>query len=565
MNERFRGKSYLIKWNDWNEEIFEKAKNENKPILLSLSAIWCHWCHVMDETTYSDEEIINLINENFIPVRVDVDKRPDIAERYNFGGYPTFAFLNYKGEILAGGTYLPPQHFKEVLKDFLDLIKKEGIKELPSYYYHKREKLEKGEVNEKIIWDITDIVIYAFDNVYGGFGSQMKFPLTDAILFVENMYFLTKKEGFKNIFIKTLDGILKGLFDKEEGGFFRYSVTRDWLNPHFEKMLDVNSNLIKCFSFAYYLTNINSYKDSVYKTIDYLMENLYDRNFSLFYGSQDADEEYYNKNLYERKNMKKPIIDKSFYACFNSLCSEALFYAGYIFNDKNLINISKNILEDLINYFLKNDLFYHELNSNLSLLNDNVFAVNLLNLFYQYTFNNKYLELANKILNSLLEKFFDGNLFRDRIIEEKDFGLLKEPYYPILENSLLIKAYFIVGELLNNQKYKEISSHISSILSKYYLNYDIFSTSFANSLLFYLNPIEIRLIYNNLENLKDELNKSYLLLNPLVYIKFINYNDVKEEYKEEGIYICYKNVCYSPIKNINSLNEFINNLIKDKI
>lgn len=112
MKERIRGNAWKINWHEWSKEAFEKARKENKLILLSLSGVWCHWCHVMDETTYSDEEVIKLINENFIPIRVDVDERPDISERYNFGGYPTFAFLTYEGNLITGGTYIPPEQFK---------------------------------------------------------------------------------------------------------------------------------------------------------------------------------------------------------------------------------------------------------------------------------------------------------------------------------------------------------------------------------------------------------------------------------------------------------------------
>jgi len=256
MKERIRGNAWKINWHEWSKEAFEKARKENKLILLSLSGVWCHWCHVMDETTYSDEEVIKLINENFIPIRVDVDERPDISERYNFGGYPTFAFLTYEGNLITGGTYIPPEQFKEILKDIIELSKSEKLKDLYQQQHIKRAMPQKGEVNSKIIWDIADILINSFDDVYGGFGIDAKFPLTDSIIFLENMYLLTKKEGFKIMFNKTLKGMLNGIYDNVEGGFFRYSVTRDWKSPHYEKMLETNSNLIKAiFNCVYYLTN----------------------------------------------------------------------------------------------------------------------------------------------------------------------------------------------------------------------------------------------------------------------------------------------------------------------
>ena len=101
--------SKTIQWYEWGEEAFAEAAVENKPILLSISGAWCHWCHVMDDTTYSDAKVIAKIEESFVPVRVDTDLRPDINARYNLGGWPTTAFLTPGGELITGGTYIPPE------------------------------------------------------------------------------------------------------------------------------------------------------------------------------------------------------------------------------------------------------------------------------------------------------------------------------------------------------------------------------------------------------------------------------------------------------------------------
>src|SRR5687768_15375653 len=104
-----------IEWREWGPEAFRQAKEQDRPILLGISAVWCHWCHVMDETSYSDPEVIRLINERYVPIRVDNDQRPDVNRRYNMGGWPTTAFLTPDGEILHGGTYVPPQLMREYL------------------------------------------------------------------------------------------------------------------------------------------------------------------------------------------------------------------------------------------------------------------------------------------------------------------------------------------------------------------------------------------------------------------------------------------------------------------
>src|SRR3990167_704181 len=105
-----------IKWLEWGKESFEKAKKEDKPILLDLTAVWCHWCHVMDTNSYSNDEIAKIINECFVPIKVYIDKRPDIRERYNMGGFPSTVFLNPDGYIITGSTYVPPDRMKLLLE-----------------------------------------------------------------------------------------------------------------------------------------------------------------------------------------------------------------------------------------------------------------------------------------------------------------------------------------------------------------------------------------------------------------------------------------------------------------
>ena len=109
-----------IGWREWSTEAFDEATKSDKLVLLDLFAPWCHWCHVMDKTTYSDSDIIRTINEKFVPVRVDIDRRPDISERYNRGGFPTTAFLSDRGESIWGGTYVPPDDMKRIMRSILD-------------------------------------------------------------------------------------------------------------------------------------------------------------------------------------------------------------------------------------------------------------------------------------------------------------------------------------------------------------------------------------------------------------------------------------------------------------
>src|SRR5436305_5022631 len=170
-----------IDWLEWGQTAFDKARSSGKPILLDITGSWCHWCHVMDETSYSDPAVISTVNKNFIPVRVDTDKRPDVNRRYNLGGWPTTAFLDGDGRIITGGTYIPPQQLREVLHSVLQIYSanKDRI----------RSKLQTLHVpvprdeplSDKISRDIATTIAVNFDIDYGGFGFEPKFLHPEAL------------------------------------------------------------------------------------------------------------------------------------------------------------------------------------------------------------------------------------------------------------------------------------------------------------------------------------------------------------------------------------------------
>src|SRR2546428_4433738 len=170
-----------IQWLEWGKESFERAKSLGRPILLDITGSWCHWCHVMDNTSYSDPAVIDLVNKNFIPVRVDTDRRPDVNRRYNMGGWPTTAFLDNEGRIITGGTYIPPQQLREVLRSVLDFYGSNKGK-IGSKLQPTRIPQAKNEVlSDTITKDIATTVAVNFDIDYGGFCFQPEIPPTQAV------------------------------------------------------------------------------------------------------------------------------------------------------------------------------------------------------------------------------------------------------------------------------------------------------------------------------------------------------------------------------------------------
>ncbi|NQU06989.1 MAG: thioredoxin domain-containing protein, partial [Candidatus Abyssubacteria bacterium] len=257
-----------IKWLDWSPAAFDRAQREDKLVLLDIGAVWCHWCHVMDEESYSDPDIVKTINERFVPVRVDNDERPDVNERYNQGGWPTTVVLTPEGLVVYGVTYLPPSNMKELLK-----------KTRQWYDRHKEKVVEAGQEARIEMADgvtrplapagpvkdfsgaiIEDIMKNA-DPVHGGFGTGAKFPHAGAIELAFAEHHAGGDGDILEFAEKTLRTMAKGLLDAEEGGLFRYSVAREWNVPHYEKNLDINAACLRNFIDAYRITGKKEYAD----------------------------------------------------------------------------------------------------------------------------------------------------------------------------------------------------------------------------------------------------------------------------------------------------------------
>jgi uncharacterized protein YyaL (SSP411 family) len=278
-----------INWLEWGKEAFEKAKKENKPILLDLTAVWCHWCHVMDSTSYSNDEIAEIINKGFIPVKVYIDQRPDIRERYNMGGFPSTVFLDSDGYVVTGETYVPPERMKLLLETVKSSYKsgewqiQKNIFEAAEELKQTEKKFKPFEINGDIIKEILLSAEDNFDKFYGGFGVQPKFPSPEVLDLLFLQYQKANDRKYLDMALKTLDGIYEGIYDKIDFGFFRYSVTQDWKMPHYEKMLDTNAGLLRNYAVAFDITKIEKYKKITAETIVYVDKFLSNRGSGGFF------------------------------------------------------------------------------------------------------------------------------------------------------------------------------------------------------------------------------------------------------------------------------------------
>jgi uncharacterized protein YyaL (SSP411 family) len=303
-----------VAWHEWGDEAFAKARRENKPVLLDIGAVWCHWCHVMDRESYENAEMAALINERFIAVKVDRDERPDVDSRYQAavaaisgqGGWPLTAFLTPEGKPYFGGGYFPLEErygrpsFQRVLLTMSDAFahQRADVDETAGGVLEAIEQNETfsgraGEPGVELLAKIVESALSQFDAKNGGFGAEPKFPNAGAIDLLIDAAGRGGDQAAKakHVATYTLTKMAAGgIFDQLAGGFHRYSVDERWVVPHFEKMAYDNSELLETYAHAYQSFAQPEFAAVAREVLRWMDEWLSDREHGGFYASQDADD-----------------------------------------------------------------------------------------------------------------------------------------------------------------------------------------------------------------------------------------------------------------------------------
>ncbi|MFL5952166.1 MAG: thioredoxin domain-containing protein [Gaiellaceae bacterium] len=290
-----------VDWYPWGDEALSRSREEDKPILLSVGYAACHWCHVMEHESFEDEATASLMNEHFVCVKVDREERPDVDSIYmdavvsltGHGGWPMTVFLTPDGEPFFGGTYFPPEprhglpSFKQLLAAVADAWRDRRT-EIQRDAGVITEQLRRAAqpssepLTATLLADAVRGLRRVFDPVWGGFGNAPKFPPASALEFL-------LRRGELELVTKTLDSMaLGGMYDLVGGGFHRYSVDREWLIPHFEKMLYDNALLVPAYLHAWVVTGNERYRSVVEETCTYMLRELRLPEGG-FASAQDAD------------------------------------------------------------------------------------------------------------------------------------------------------------------------------------------------------------------------------------------------------------------------------------
>ena len=300
-----------VHWLPWGDAAFARARTEDKPILLDIGAVWCHWCHVMDGESYDDPAVAGILNRDFVCVKVDRDERPDVDARYQRavsaisgqGGWPLTAFLTPEGNVFFGGTYFPPDDglpgragFATVLRHVARLYREDPAKvrdnarAIREHVGAALDEARPGTVTLDTIDDAVDQMVRVFDARHGGFGTAPKFPHAGALELVLARWWDTRLDAQRALVERTLTGMARGgIRDHLGGGFHRYAVDERWIVPHFEKMAYDNAELLRAYCAAHAAFGIPLFREVAAGIVDWVLTVLSDPARGVFFTSQDAD------------------------------------------------------------------------------------------------------------------------------------------------------------------------------------------------------------------------------------------------------------------------------------
>ncbi|QXP70436.1 thioredoxin domain-containing protein [Polaribacter sp. R2A056_3_33] len=493
-----------VNWKAWNDKTLQLAKDENKLIIISIGYSACHWCHVMEEESFENDSIAQIMNENFINIKVDREERPDVDNVYlnavqlmtGSGGWPLNCIALPDGRPIFGGTYFTKKQWQEILLNISKLYK-----ETPEKAIEFAAKLTEGLQQSELITlkedkaEFTDTELKKavlkwqqdFDTIYGGEKSDIKFPMPNSYEFLLRYGYQFEDEGVKKHLETTLTKMaFGGIYDHINGGFSRYSTDKKWHIPHFEKMLYDNAQLVSLYAKAYQNDKKKLYKTTIEETLDFVNQELTDKN-GTFFSSLDADS----------KNIENELEEGAYYYFTKQELQDlitddyALFEDYYNINDfglwekdryvliRNSTNVAfankHKISTDALSIKIKNwktilkKVRKQKVKPNLDdkvLTSWNALMIKGYLDAYKAIKNEDYLKAAlknaNFILNNQLQK--DGNLYRNYKNGKSTINAYSEDY------ASLIDAFINLYEVTLDEKWLTTSKKLMDFTLDNYKN-----------------------------------------------------------------------------------------------
>ncbi len=474
-----------VNWRNWEDSTFAEAQSVNKPILLFLSAAWCGQCTRMEQEVLANDKIAAEIRNNYLPIKIDADRYPDIYDRYHLGGYPSCVILTPDARIIGGGNNLPVDSLRLLLtmidkywKDNRAVVLGQADK-LQKLFVQAATSSKPQKPSDVAIALADQVVTRQYDSTYGGFGTQPKFPLPDVYEF---MFTATGPQGgllFKNEIMKTFNAQL-ALLDTTWGGFYRYAAFADWSGASHEKLLDGNAKLLSNYLDAYLISNDEEYKHAAELTVGYLDRFLRSGDGWGFYNSQQGEvisagaidpQQYFALSDEGRLRHGVPRVDSSMYTDANCTAVRAYFKAMRVIGRQEYGEYASKTLDQiLVKAKGESSGLYHDLlrpsQSEFGLLPDQIACIQALLDGYETLGNKDYLARARDIANFVIKYLADpdsGGVHYE--VSVAGFpGRMSVPLKPYNYNCDAVVAFVRLYHLTADEAYKNLAVGIVNYL-----------------------------------------------------------------------------------------------------
>ena len=654
-----------VDWYPWSEESLQKAKDEDKPIIVSIGYSACHWCHVMERESFEDEEVAKLMNQHFINIKLDREERPDVDQIYMEavqamglqGGWPLNVFLTPDQKPFYGGTYFPKENWLQILNNVALAYEKqrdqvveaankfaEGLQTSETLRYDigaSQSELYPASVQRELR-EVFSEFSERFDSEKGGLNKAPKFPMPSQWLFLLRYHFLTEDENALNHALLTLDRMAEGgIYDQIGGGFAQYSVDAEWFAPHFEKMLYDNGQLLSLYAEAFSITHSDLYRQVLTDTVTFVKRELTSPEGG-FYSALDADSEgeegkYYvwsyneleqvlgdttnmltdyfsatpqgnweNENnilhlnmsegeftrkyelslpdfseivskakqdlLEHRSQREQPELDNKIIAGWNGLMLRGLVDAYTALGDEPILKLAQQNAEFLQSNLIQIEGEFASISHTqvkgeqqiAGFLDDYAFVADGLIALYQVTFEEKWLHLANQLIQYTLEHFYDQKekFFFYTPASSELIARKKELFDNVIpaSNSAMARNLHKLGVLLEKADYTELAKGMLSRMLPLVKQYPTDTTNWAVLATEMSLPMaEVAIVGADYREMASELIQHYHPNKVVLGTK--DQSDLpllRERHTEDNqttLYVCYDKTCQLPVHAVSEALE----------
>jgi uncharacterized protein len=487
-------RAHEIEWREWSREAFAEAERSDRPVLMTLAAVWCQACQHMDETTFSDEQVIELVNREVVPVRVDADRSPHIQDRYIAGGWPTNALLAPTGEVFWSDTLVDGSELRRAIsgvvkawRDRRDEVEQELKRRGQAMEAARSRRATVAIVRREAADDVLTGAQDQFDPRNGGFGEAPKFIHAEAIELL-----LTQAERVANLewavmAERTLDGMLAGeIEDQVEGGFFHYALGADWTAPQVEKLLSVNARALSAYAFAAARLDRPDWRAAAERTVNWVETTL--RLDGLWAGSQYADPEYFAGDAAARAGLSTPPVDDTVYAASSGMWIAAMADAGRQLGRQDWVEQASAGLDALLETMAapSGSLLHYRTDGDGAGDRPAVFLVDLLHgaraalAVSVAAERDDALDHARRLTAALEETLWDeAGGFSDHQPSPDSIGALRFRDRPFEENALAARLLLKLARRTGERSYRAMAERILATLSPRAGRYGVEGATFA--------------------------------------------------------------------------------------